>query len=361
MCIIIFSSNERGGLLQMATNITEILISLNKKVKCYIPLDSETTISDTISPYIVRYRKAKSINLYNNAARAVAKDILKSKPSIIWHIDNAIFTSQVGILLGKKVKQILVMHDAGTSHSTYQNSILSKLKHFIGKCFSKLCNNRMYRIILCSPNSLKTYTQLYPSHKDKVYLLPLGSHMPNVNSKVPPEIQNVENPLLFFGRIDKYKGIDTLLRTYSQWGGNRHLVIAGQGILMDEELNYIKKDHRIILINRFITDEEMVYLLKNSRALILPYKDATQSGILPMAYLCGKPIICSDVEGITQFVTHNITGIICKDDKDYLNAYDNIENDNIVGLMANSVQNYYWSNLDCKVNVIKMLKSMNMY
>lgn len=360
MSIIVFSSNEQGGILQLAIQITEVLIALHKQVLCYIPEGGEVTIPANLSHNIIRYRKVKNIYPYNQCAKAIAASILQLKPTLVWYVDNAFFTSNIGFLLARKTTQILTMHDAGTYHTTYQTNFLYRLKRLLQTSFSQVCNKKIDRIILCSPNSLNTYLRLYPHHRDRVYMLPLGAHLPEATSTCPPEIFGIQQPLLFFGRIDKYKGIDTLLRTYSKWSGDRQLVIAGQGRLLEAELKYIQKDKRIILINRFITDAEMVYLFHAARAILLPYKDATQSGILPIAYRCEKPVICSDVAGITQFVEQNITGFICKTDTDFVNAYDKMEDDVLVTTLSQQAKSYYKHCLEWESNIIKMLQILNL-
>ena len=281
------------------------------------------------------------------------------KPSLIWYVDNATFTSQVGINLAGRVKQALVMHDAGISHSTYNKGLKHRIKQFIETKTSEICNQKIDWIITCSPNSKVIYCQLYPFQKDKVYMLPLGPHMPEVASCCPPEIDGLSGFYMFFGRIDRYKGVDVLLQSFSKWIGTRKLVIAGGGKLQNEEKEIADKDSRVIIINRFIKDEEMSFLFKNARALVLPYKDATQSGILPIAYMCGKPVICSNVKGITQFVENHKTGIICSRIDDYVSAYSKVEDDNVLEQMSINARLYYEAQLNWTENIKKMLEYFN--
>lgn len=356
--IIVFSSNEKGAMIQMATKVTEVLIKMGFETLCYLPSVAIGNISDNLRPYIIRYKKVKKINPYNSSAKTLAKQISGLDPSLILYIDNGVFSSQIGINLVGYVKQALIMHDAGTSHTSFNISFKHKLKSFIERKTSEMCNNKVDWIITCSPASKTTYCNIYPSHKNKVYMLPLGPHMPDCSPECPSEINGLKDYYLFFGRIDKYKGIDTLLRTYSQWDGNRTLVIAGGGRLQVEEQAMIEKDSRVILINRYIKDEEMPELFTNARAVLLPYKDATQSGILPIAYMCGKPVICSDVIGISQFVENGKTGFICSTDESFTQAYDQMEDTSMLEQMSKQALDYYKYNLDWESNLSKMLKTL---
>lgn len=353
--IIVFTSNEKGGLIQLAITVTEELHKLGRNVRCFIPTIANASIPEYLQYCVIRYEKTKSPNPYNTKAKNVASQLQMFNPRLVWYVDNGIFSSQVGINLAGRVMQALIMHDAGTSHSSFNTSFRQRLKLFIENMTSELCNKKIDWIITCSPNSKTVYSQLYPSQRDKVYMLPLGPHMPKGACFCPPEVEGVSDYFLFFGRIDKYKGIDILLSSYSKWSGSRKLVIAGSGQLQSDETYMANVDSRVILINRFIKDEEMPYLFKNARAVILPYKDATQSGILPIAYMCGKPIICSDVIGISQFVDEGMTGCICKSESDYVKAYNLLKDNECLSNMSDHSRNYYKKYLDWNTNIKQML------
>lgn len=354
--IVVFTSNEKGGLIQMAVKVTEKLLSIGIDARCFMPSIATGSISDDVKRLVIRYTKRKSINPFNSTVKSIAKQIMNLKPELVWYIDNGVFSSQVAINLTGNTKQALVMHDAGTNHSSYNSSLKLRLKRFVEKKTSEICNNKIDWIITCSPNSRTVYSKLYPSHSKKVYMLPLGPHMPVESSKCPPEIKNASDYYLFFGRIDRYKGVDVLLRSYSLWPGKRKLIIAGNGQLRPDEIKMAESDTRIILINRFIKDEEMPYLFTNARAVVLPYKDATQSGILPIAYMYGKPVISSEVIGIAQFVENGKTGYVCSSFDSYICAYNNLEKDGTLKQMSQNARHYYEENLEWQKNICHMLK-----
>lgn len=357
--ILVFTSNEKGGLIQLAVTVTKELYKLGRDVRCFIPTIAKVSAPEYLQPFIIKYEKVKNPNPYNTQAKHVASQLLKFKPNLVWYVDSGVFSSQVGINLAGHVKQALIMHDAGTSHSSYNTSLRQQLKLYIERKTWESCNKKINWIITCSPNSKIVYGQLYPSQRNKIYMLPLGPHMPEVQPFCPIEVKGLSDYYMFFGRIDKYKGIDVLLNSYAKWSGNRKLVIAGSGQLQPEETKMVSSDSRVVLINRFIKDEEMPYLFKNARALILPYKDATQSGILPIAYMCQKPVICSNVIGISQFVIEGSTGKICSSEQDYVNAFTLLENDEQLNFFSSNARRYYESNLDWNKNIRLMLKEFN--
>ena len=80
----------------------------------------------------------------------------------------------------------------------------------------------------------------------------------------PLELAGKNNYVLYFGRIEKYKGVDLAYRVFTESTAlkNVTLVIAGSGdIYFPRNLN---KEDNIIFINRYINDDEVAYLFKNA-------------------------------------------------------------------------------------------------
>ena len=72
----------------------------------------------------------------------------------------------------------------------------------------------------------------------------------------------------------------------------------------------------LIVHDKFLSDNEVVFLIKNCKAIIMPYKSASQSGIPPLAYALCKPIIASNYSGVIEYIKHEYNGLIYKDDKE---------------------------------------------
>ena len=115
----------------------------------------------------------------------------------------------------------------------------------------------------------------------------------------------IENKyILFFGRIDKYKGVDVLVNAYlksSLPANNIKLVIAGKGSLELKECT----NKNIVIINRYIENHELASLIKFSLFVVLPYRTVTQSGVLKSAYAFDKPVVATR---IGDFATEIIDG-----------------------------------------------------
>ena len=98
--------------------------------------------------------------------------------------------------------------------------------------------------------------------------------------------------ILFFGSVDKYKGVDLLLSAYRLLDDKSYfLVVAGKGIQYFDT-NFQEGEIRI---NRFIEDSELKYLYENAAMVVYPYRSATMSGVLSLAYYFKKKLLVSDI------------------------------------------------------------------
>ena len=125
--------------------------------------------------------------------------------------------------------------------------------------------------------------------------------------------------ILFFGFIRKYKGLDLLLKAMTEQvikDENITLLIAGE--FYEDEKPYLQmiKDlgisKSVILKNNFIADNEVKYYLCAADVLIQPYRNATQSGVTPLAYHFEKPMVVTNVGGLPFLVPHKKVGLVCE-------------------------------------------------
>jgi glycosyltransferase involved in cell wall biosynthesis len=91
---------------------------------------------------------------------------------------------------------------------------------------------------------------------------------------------------------------------------NISLTIAGNGDFSPYR-NKCAELKNLKLYNRWIKDEEVSDFFNGKNIIVvLPYKTATQSGIIPIAMHYGLPIIASNVGGISEQIIDNQTGIL---------------------------------------------------
>ncbi|HEX2867264.1 MAG TPA: glycosyltransferase [Ignavibacteriales bacterium] len=122
--------------------------------------------------------------------------------------------------------------------------------------------------------------------------------------------------MLFFGFIRDYKGLDVLLEAMALLKDRLDvkLMVAGEFYSNEEKYkSLIKKldlGDLLILFTDFIPTSEVKYYFCASDAVVLPYRSATQSGIVQIAMNFKKPVIAANVGGLEEVVLEGKTGFI---------------------------------------------------
>ena len=119
---------------------------------------------------------------------------------------------------------------------------------------------------------------------------------------LPPELAAVEGPVvLFFGLLRPYKGIEVLLEAFREVSG-AELWIVGMPRMPIEPLREAasRSGATVRFVPRFVTDPEIPAYFRRADAVVLPYREIDQSGVLYTALAFGKPLVLSAVGGFTE-------------------------------------------------------------
>lgn len=124
-----------------------------------------------------------------------------------------------------------------------------------------------------------------------------------------------ENPsLLFFGRISHYKGLDTLLDAMPLvWEREPGvtLVIAGEGEVPRSE---ILADPRVSLRAEHVPEGDVPTLFEAATCVVLPYRQASQSGVGAEARRFGRAIVAAAVGGLSEMVDSSFGRLVPPED-----------------------------------------------
>ena len=129
------------------------------------------------------------------------------------------------------------------------------------------------------------------------------------------DLQN-EKVILFFGYIRKYKGLNYLIDAMPEILKKVKLKLLVVGEYYGDEEKYREQirslglEEDIKVVSDFVPDSNVKYFFSASDVVVLPYSDATQSGIIQIAYHYDKPVIATDVGGLAEVVRNNETGLI---------------------------------------------------
>jgi glycosyltransferase involved in cell wall biosynthesis len=105
--------------------------------------------------------------------------------------------------------------------------------------------------------------------------------------------------VLLFGRLEQYKGVEVLVAAMQIVWERRpdvRLVVAGGG----PAARLVPADPRTSLIARYISESEVALLLAEASLVVLPYTQASQSGVGLLAIAGGVPVVVSDLGALPE-------------------------------------------------------------
>lgn len=144
-------------------------------------------------------------------------------------------------------------------------------------------------------------------------------HIPNFieTDQYKPQYE-YDNYLLFIGRLEKEKGLKTLIRAYSDAVQKNNLSIAlkiaGTGSMDEELINELSrfKSTNVHMLG-YLHGQELEKLTKKAMAVVIPsewYENYPYSALEAMVY--GKPVIASRIGGLPELVIDNVSGMLYK-------------------------------------------------
>jgi glycosyltransferase involved in cell wall biosynthesis len=128
-----------------------------------------------------------------------------------------------------------------------------------------------------------------------------------------------EKIILFFGFIRKYKGLDILfdaMKILKERNAGIKLLVAGE--FYEDEKPYQVQIAKlgiqdiIYMHTSFIEDSKVKYYLSAADFVIQPYRNATQSGVTPLAYHFEKPMLVTNVGGLPALVPDDKVGVVAE-------------------------------------------------
>lgn len=228
--------------------------------------------------------------------------IKKIKPDVIYKVSPNIFWNTIAFFRIPRNKIVLGIHDC-IMHEGRRGQFLLQVA-------SDSCVKMTKHFILFSRTEYDIFHKRFPGKHAVVVGMSVKDF--GNSTKTPSPITN-EIKLLFFGQIQKYKGLDILIKTLEElFATNQRkitLSICGKGREWRECAPLIKHTNQYNLQIRFIENNEVADLFTSHHFLVLPYRDATQSGPIMIAANYGLPIICPDIKSFTN-IYNNESAII---------------------------------------------------
>lgn len=118
---------------------------------------------------------------------------------------------------------------------------------------------------------------------------------------------------LFFGRIEEYKGLPLFIeaiRKLRAEGLEVRGLIAGRGDDLDRLKPGLVNDPAFEIRDRFLSPDEVVECFAQANVVVMPYREATQSGVSAYALGRGRAVVATDVGSLSETVFHGETGLL---------------------------------------------------
>ena len=278
-----------------------------------------TQFSDEPAPQGIPIRSAiNSINPLNWLK--VGNELRRMKPDLIvvryWL---PFMGAALGTILRRvrknKHTDIIAITDNVLPHEKRPGDV-SLTKYFLKSCDA---------FVTMSEKVMKDLRRFQKTKPAKQVLHPLydnfGDAMPKEEARKKLGIDPKTKLALFFGFIRRYKGLDLLLTAMANdeiKSKGIKLMVAGE--FYEEQQTYIdliKKlgiENALVLKTNFIADSEVRYYLSAADVVIQPYRNATQSGVTPLAYHFEKPMVVTNVGGLPSLVPNEKVGLVCEPD-----------------------------------------------
>ncbi len=202
------------------------------------------------------------------------------------------------IILGKHTKKYQMIHDViphGGDKTARQVDLMNKT-------VCKLAN----KILICNSKYKDDLCQRYRVPSNRVVTVGLWERYPKYKAT------SNSGTMLFFGRLNPYKGADNLLEIARRCPKTKFEIVGKADSQVTDIIDELRRLPNVSVDERFIADDEIADVFYNSGWVVLPYNSATQSGVVVESYKHSKPVISFDVGAISEQVENGKTGYLIK-------------------------------------------------
>lgn len=292
--------------------------------------------------------------------------ILKQKPDFVvlrfWLPLMAPALGTIAKKLRKNGVKVIAITDNVIPHESKPGDKLLT-KYFLKQChaFVAMSNSVLedIRTFIKNPN-----TKFIPHPIYDIF----GTAVSKEEARNHLNIEHNEKVVLFFGFVRKYKGLDLLLEAFGKEelkSQNIKLIVAGE--FYENEEPYITRikelgiEDSVILRKDFIPLDEVKYYFCAADIIAQPYKTATQSGVTQIGYHFNKPMLVTNVGGLSEIIPHNKVGYVCNVDSVSIakSLCDFFENNRIIEFTTNVIEEkkkFSWDNM--VKGIIDLVKSL---
>jgi len=169
------------------------------------------------------------------------------------------------------------------------------------------------KIIVHGDNLRKQFINQYKRSAQDIFVVSHGCLFSFLPDKERKSSDEEPHTVLFFGRIKEYKGLKYLIEAetmVSEVFPDFKVIVAGRGDDLETHKSILLSNPHFEVHDRFIPNNEVASFFQRAAVVVLPYIEASQSGIVAMAFAFGKPVIVTNVGSLPEMVEQDVTGIV---------------------------------------------------
>jgi glycosyltransferase involved in cell wall biosynthesis len=286
------------------------IVFAKRKVAKTLDSNLEKILGKKVNYTLLDHYNLKNPKLLKNFF-IITKLLLTFKPDIIHHQFSRDSSNLFFILFSWLIPIVGTLHDIyphqGIRANPHYRSILLRM---IAKFIKKYC----YKKIIVHGDFLKKQLAASSTRNlEDIFVVPHGCLFSFLIGGTNRPVKEEEHTVLFFGRIFEYKGLHYLIeaeKIISKKIFDFKIIIAGTGDDLEKHMTQLDGNKHFEIHNYYIPNEKIPTLFYRSALIIIPYIEASQSGVIAMAYAFGKPVVVSDVGSLPEIVQNDRTGLI---------------------------------------------------
>lgn len=302
MKVIMITLSKNGGMVhytaQLANNLMNMVdLTLIVPKGCNTNyFDSKISLKTVNIPSQGGWLNKDHFNIFKlfKLIKEVNPDVIHVSGSYVW---------MIGLFFFLKITEypvVITLHDINIHKG--EDSLISKIANYF---YLKIAD-----YIFVHGKNLKKELLDKGFEDNKVKVIKHGDY--SFFTKYSSKNVKEDGSILFFGRIEEYKGLEYLLKSVpliKEEVNNLNIIIAGRGDLT-KYANLIEGNRNLEVINKYINDDHVAELFQRASVVAMPYIEGSQSGIIPIAYSFKKPVVVTDVGSIPEVVDNGITGFV---------------------------------------------------
>ena len=318
MKVIIFSSGFYEYIIELAnalSDLTTIVLCVpeNKLSERHFSLISEKIICEKF--VLVDYKSLRDNYKMLNQIRKIIKT---HNPDLIHIQAHGLKNFYLLYPFFYTKKLINTIHDV----TTHSGDLLSKQNNINNYLINKIAYHNIVH-----GNSLRNEAEKkLKISKNKISVINHG-HLGIYKNWRFNNHDKQNNTFLFFGRIWPYKGLNYFIKAanlLAEENNKVKFIIAGKGENIKPYINLIQNKTIFEIRNYRLSETEIDELFQKSKFVVLPYIDATQSGVIPIAFNYKTLVISTNVGSLPEIIKDQETGLLCNP-KDHIGLYEKMK------------------------------------